>query len=60
MFTESFVVLVDNDYLAAFLTVLAIYLIFERENTVNFNIAINFSYKNINYLDKNLYIIIMC
>lgn len=38
MFTESFVVLVDNDYLAAFLIVLAAYLIFERENTLNFNI----------------------
>lgn len=37
MFTESFVVLIDNDYLAAFLKVLAIYLIFERENTLNFN-----------------------
>lgn len=38
MFIESFVVLVGNDYLAAFLIVLAIYLIFERENTLNFNI----------------------
>lgn len=41
MFTKSFVVLVDNDYLAVFLIVFAIYLIFERENILHFHIKTN-------------------
>lgn len=41
MFTKSFVVVVDNDYLAVFLIAFATYLIFEREDILNFHIKTN-------------------